>query len=337
MRAAPARSTWLDAVAPGGMLGGVGFHVGRRQVPAQAAAPAERKAGQVLRQPRPFGHRAGAQPEIRLRIAPAGIDPGKGVRRRDPAGAAVGDHRHLRARPCVRCQAMEAPMMPAPMTMTCFAAVMLAPSAPCPLRDTHSSAISIATCQHQAARNTLLDTNTYVRIISPWLDNHSAKNSSTPVSRRSGIPAIPLPACATSSPRPARGQARSPTILPRRKNSPARCSTATSPMSAAGRNALAPDGTPPIGRLRRYLDVITSKLEAHDWARGCMIGNLSLETAVHSEPLRLKLVAIFERWREPFAACIAEGQAAGEITDAFDADRPRRFPAVAPGKARCCA
>ncbi|MDX8510818.1 TetR/AcrR family transcriptional regulator [Mesorhizobium captivum] len=84
--------------------------------------------------------------------------------------------------------------------------------------------------------------------------------------------------------------------------------------------ALAQDGTPPAGRLRRYLDVITSKLEAHDWARGCMIGNLSLETAVHSEPLRLRLVDIFERWRQPFAACIAEGQAAGEITNAFDAE-----------------
>ncbi|TPK92742.1 MULTISPECIES: TetR/AcrR family transcriptional regulator [unclassified Mesorhizobium] len=85
-------------------------------------------------------------------------------------------------------------------------------------------------------------------------------------------------------------------------------------------DALAQDGTPPIGRLRRYLDVITSKLEAHDWARGCMIGNLSLETAVHSEPLRLRLVDIFERWRRPFAACIAEGQATGEITKTFDAD-----------------
>ncbi|TPI20650.1 TetR/AcrR family transcriptional regulator [Mesorhizobium sp. B4-1-1] len=83
-------------------------------------------------------------------------------------------------------------------------------------------------------------------------------------------------------------------------------------------NALARDGTPPIGRLRRYLDVITSKLETHDWAHGCMIGNLSLETAVHSERLRIRLVDIFERWRRPFAACIAEGQAAGEISRAFD-------------------
>ncbi|RRH93030.1 TetR family transcriptional regulator [Mesorhizobium tamadayense] len=85
-------------------------------------------------------------------------------------------------------------------------------------------------------------------------------------------------------------------------------------------DALAHDGTRPAGRLRRYLDVITSKLEAHDWARGCMIGNLSLEIAVHSEPLRLQLVAIFERWRKPFAACIAEGQASGEISKAFNAE-----------------
>lgn len=84
--------------------------------------------------------------------------------------------------------------------------------------------------------------------------------------------------------------------------------------------ALADDGARPVERLRRYLDVITSKLEAHDWARGCMIGNLSLETSVHSEPLRLRLVDIFERWRQPFAVCIAEGQAAGEIAKTFDAE-----------------
>ncbi|MER9680232.1 TetR/AcrR family transcriptional regulator [Mesorhizobium sp. M0184] len=91
-------------------------------------------------------------------------------------------------------------------------------------------------------------------------------------------------------------------------------------VSGLAEQALARDGTPPVGRLRRYLEIITSKLEAHDWARGCMIGNLSLETAAHSEALRLQLVAIFERWRKPFAECIAEGQAAGDITDAFDAE-----------------
>jgi TetR/AcrR family transcriptional repressor of nem operon len=81
--------------------------------------------------------------------------------------------------------------------------------------------------------------------------------------------------------------------------------------------ALAADGRTARQRLRSYLDLITSKLEAEDWARGCMVGNLSLETVVHSETLRLKLVSIFERWRVPFADCIAEGQAAGEIAGDF--------------------
>ena len=84
--------------------------------------------------------------------------------------------------------------------------------------------------------------------------------------------------------------------------------------------ALADDGLPPVARLRRYLDLITTKLEEADWARGCMVGNFSLETAPTSEPLRQKLADIFMRWRQPFAACIAQGQASGEIADAFSAE-----------------
>ena len=85
-------------------------------------------------------------------------------------------------------------------------------------------------------------------------------------------------------------------------------------------DALQPDGLPPAARLRRYLDVITLKLEESEWARGCLIGNFSLETAVHSERFRLRLADIFTEWRAPIAACIAEGQAAGTLTTAFSAD-----------------
>jgi len=85
-------------------------------------------------------------------------------------------------------------------------------------------------------------------------------------------------------------------------------------------SALADDGLAPAQRLRRYLDAITAKLGDGEWAYGCLIGNLSLETAPHSDQLREQLSAIFVRWREPFAACIAEGQARAEITRAFSAD-----------------
>jgi len=75
----------------------------------------------------------------------------------------------------------------------------------------------------------------------------------------------------------------------------------------------------PRDRIRRYFDVITGKLKAEKWALGCLIGNLSLEVSTESKPLRTHLSNIFAEWREPFAACIAEAQAAGEIADNFPA------------------
>jgi TetR/AcrR family transcriptional regulator, transcriptional repressor for nem operon len=74
---------------------------------------------------------------------------------------------------------------------------------------------------------------------------------------------------------------------------------------------------PPRARLRRYLDIITERLAADDFARGCLIGDFSLEAAPQSEMLRQRLAAIFAEWRVPFAACIAEAQAAGEIAATF--------------------
>jgi TetR/AcrR family transcriptional repressor of nem operon len=74
----------------------------------------------------------------------------------------------------------------------------------------------------------------------------------------------------------------------------------------------------PRQRLRRYLDIISGRLEADGWSRGCLIGDLSLEASGSSELLRTRLAAIFEEWRAPFAACIAEAQAAREIASDFD-------------------
>jgi TetR/AcrR family transcriptional repressor of nem operon len=76
----------------------------------------------------------------------------------------------------------------------------------------------------------------------------------------------------------------------------------------------------PRERLRRYLDLITGKLKAAQWKRGCLIGDFSLETTQTSETLRIRLEEIFEEWRGLFAACISEGQTSGEISRAFSAD-----------------
>jgi len=81
----------------------------------------------------------------------------------------------------------------------------------------------------------------------------------------------------------------------------------------------------PRARLRRYLDIITERLAADDFARGCLIGDFSLEAAPQSDMLRERLAAIFAEWRAPFAACIAEAQTAGEIAATFTPDDLAEF------------
>jgi TetR/AcrR family transcriptional repressor of nem operon len=66
------------------------------------------------------------------------------------------------------------------------------------------------------------------------------------------------------------------------------------------------------------LDIISDVLENAQWNRGCLIGDFSLETTAQSRLLRERLEAIFQEWRAPFAACIAEAQAIGEIDSTFD-------------------
>jgi TetR/AcrR family transcriptional regulator, transcriptional repressor for nem operon len=81
----------------------------------------------------------------------------------------------------------------------------------------------------------------------------------------------------------------------------------------------------PRERLVRYLDLITERLEADGFTRGCLIGDFSLEAAPQSAVLRERLVEIFAQWRSPFADCIAQAQAAGEIDSTFTADDLAEF------------
>jgi TetR/AcrR family transcriptional repressor of nem operon len=73
----------------------------------------------------------------------------------------------------------------------------------------------------------------------------------------------------------------------------------------------------PRQRLKRYLDIISGVLADDKWNRGCLIGDFSLESS-QSKLLRQRLEAIFQEWRAPFAACIREAQAIGEIDSTFD-------------------
>jgi hypothetical protein len=80
----------MDVITPAAVFHGISLELSSRQVPAKSAAPAERKGREVFGDALPFLHGAHAQPVVDLGIAPAGIDPGKGIVRRFPAGP-VGD------------------------------------------------------------------------------------------------------------------------------------------------------------------------------------------------------------------------------------------------------
>jgi len=68
--------------------------------------------------------------------------------------------------------------------------------------------------------------------------------------------------------------------------------------------ALTDETRTPRQRMKRYLDIITDKLECDRWRIGCLIGDLSLEASSQSKRLRQRLDAIFQEWRSLFASCI---------------------------------
>jgi TetR/AcrR family transcriptional repressor of nem operon len=74
----------------------------------------------------------------------------------------------------------------------------------------------------------------------------------------------------------------------------------------------------PRERLQLYLEMTSELLAAEGWRRGCLIGDLSIEASSVSNLIRKRLETIFEEWRAPFAACIAEGQELGEIDTTFE-------------------
>jgi len=81
----------------------------------------------------------------------------------------------------------------------------------------------------------------------------------------------------------------------------------------------------PRQRLKRYLDVITDKLERDRWILGCLVGDFSLQVSSQSKLLRKRLDSIFREWRTLFASCIAAAQSAGEVDSHFDATELAEF------------
>lgn len=70
---------------------------------------------------------------------------------------------------------------------------------------------------------------------------------------------------------------------------------------------------PPLDRMRNYFEQRIQVFKQTNYVRGCMMGNLSLEIADHSGPIRDALAANFREWSMMFENCVAEAQKSGAV------------------------
>lgn len=74
----------------------------------------------------------------------------------------------------------------------------------------------------------------------------------------------------------------------------------------------------PADRLTAYFDVITDALGGAGWRHGCMISNMSLEAAEHSDLIRGRLEQIFAILTRHFSAGIRAAQASASVRADLD-------------------
>ncbi|MCA3448470.1 MAG: TetR family transcriptional regulator C-terminal domain-containing protein [Rhodobacter sp.] len=73
------------------------------------------------------------------------------------------------------------------------------------------------------------------------------------------------------------------------------------------------DSLPILQRITMLIDAVSDRVKATGGREGCMVGNLSIEVAGASEPLRVQLSDAFSRWCAPLAGALERAQARGEI------------------------
>ena len=82
---------------------------------------------------------------------------------------------------------------------------------------------------------------------------------------------------------------------------------------AALTESLQADGKPGLIRIRNYFMRLRKYVGAENFARGCLIGNISGEVSAVSESTRARLSGLIGEWSASLAACIKEGQRDGSV------------------------
>jgi TetR/AcrR family transcriptional repressor of nem operon len=70
---------------------------------------------------------------------------------------------------------------------------------------------------------------------------------------------------------------------------------------------------PPLKRLRRYFEELIAVYGPTAKISGCMVGNLSLEMADHSDSIQSLLHQVFSRWQAGIAGILQEAMDRGDL------------------------
>ena len=91
------------------------------------------------------------------------------------------------------------------------------------------------------------------------------------------------------------------------------------------RETLRNDALPPLQRLGRYIDDGKNRLDKDGMRKGCLFGNFAAEASDASEPIRRRLVEVFDELQAAVADCLRAAVMAGEISPATDCDEIAAF------------
>jgi TetR/AcrR family transcriptional repressor of nem operon len=87
-----------------------------------------------------------------------------------------------------------------------------------------------------------------------------------------------------------------------------------------GLEMLADAAMPPLERVRGHFAFLAGALEEHAFRRGCLLGNLAVETAVDGPEVAARVTRFFERWSLALAGAIRAAQADGSVPAHVDAE-----------------
>jgi TetR/AcrR family transcriptional regulator, transcriptional repressor for nem operon len=91
------------------------------------------------------------------------------------------------------------------------------------------------------------------------------------------------------------------------------------------RETLRNDALPPLQRLADYIKTSRNRLNQDSMRNGCMLGNFAAEATDHSEPIREKLLKIFEEIRSSVAYCLEAAVKSGDLRSDFECEEVAAF------------